>query len=632
MGHFRDLVIAACFGLCIQDSVASKPNRDDRRKQVLEWLSEQQEEGFYFNGKLSHQDGRIIASQSVEADEVLMEIPRSAVLSIGSGYVEGNTFCMLYKALERELDLKDTSKYSVYLQQLKEEQASDIDLPSLWSNTGQRLLELVSMTHPMNKINSVLEDYSHCIDGLPKEEKIETDEERTGFGIYNGEQHDNRALEDTQEDKIEELNLALAVKHHIDRKYMVPLYDQLEHHHVNYNTNHQVLDDKTIRIVAVRNIGIGEALSRPSMGCLEACEEFAHANFIETFKNYGEVQSYPHLLTFGNGISLIYHGADEEENAGRGKIEWIQAPTYESQIAAMAVEHNAQRTEYLQEVLPSRESVDEREWLQINEYCHALMDVLNVIVVEGSKLDLISEENEEEQDSEDEASEAEENEEEDSDDEGEESDYTDDDPWMVNGCDLSEDCTIDEIGFSRGCGETYHFDAKRNETEWVLMRSAYIAVVGPQQASMDLTFGSGFKVPFRVGHSPGRGRGVFATTDIPKGTLVWQSDFTATFTEGEQFRRFLAVLPDDMVCDLIIWCYTTLTLSGQDVIYCDLEEGSLVNSYDELSEYNVGVQKLLFSRKELDAGFAMRDILAGEEFITAYDEFDTENYKSFGLL
>ncbi|CAJ1945167.1 unnamed protein product [Cylindrotheca closterium] len=657
MGRFCKLLIAACLGHCIQDSLASKSNLHDRRKQVLEWLSEQQQEGFYFNGKLSLQDGRIIANRNVEADEVLMEIPRSAVLSVESDYEEGNTLCMLYNALVRELDLKGSSNYVVYLQQLKEEQASDINLPSLWSNTGQRLLELVSMTYPMNKITSVLEDYSHCIDGLQKEEKIKTDEVRDEFGIYNGEQHDNRAVEETPEEKTQKLNLALAVKHHIDRKLMVPLYDQLEHHHLNFNAKHQILKDKTVRIVAVRNIAAGEALFRPSMGCLEDCRDFAIANFIETFKNYGEVQNYPHLWTFGAGISLIYHGTYEGEKRSRpaavGNIEWIEPPKYESQIALMAKEHSAQRIEYIEEVIPSRESVDEREWLQINKYCHGLMDVLNDIVVEGSKLDLISEE-EEEYDSEDEDSEAEEDEEGDSDGDGEERDTADylgagisseareiasrlgnskEDgyPWMVKGCDLSEDCTLDDIEDSRECGEEYEFDAYRNETEWVLMRSAYIAVVGPQKATLKLTYGSGIKVPFRVGHSPGRGRGVFATADIPKGTLVWQADFTATFTQGEQFRKFLSVLPDDMVCDLIMWCYTAVRTGGENVIDCDLDEGSLFNSYDELSEYNLGNQKVSFANSDLDSAFAMRDIQAGEEFITAYDEFDTEKYNSFGL-
>ncbi|KAL3927127.1 MAG: hypothetical protein SGBAC_013205 [Bacillariaceae sp.] len=530
----------------------------------------------------------------------------------------------------------------------------------------------------MKKITSVLEDYSHCIDGFQKLETLHTDEQRTDFGIYNGEEHDNRALEETLEEKEQKINLALAVKHHIDQKYMIPLYDQVEHHHVNYNANHQVLEDTTIRVVAVRNIAIGERLSRPSMGCLEDCDDSGHANFIETFKQYGEVQSYPHLWTFGIGMKLIYHGDTSTRPAALGKIEWIEPPRYESQLALIAEEHRIQRIEYVEEVIPSRESVDEREWSQINKYCHALMDVLYDMVVEGQKLDLIGEEDEgddsEDEDSEDEDSEDEEKEEEAGGDEAKKeeagkdgaeesgaedhidvvvhsrdqevaspidahkiaakllSNNTTDYPWMVKGCDLSEGCTLDNIEESRECGEDYDFDAYRNETEWVLMRSAYIAVVGPHNASLNLTYGSGIKVPYRVGHSPGRGRGVFAAADIPKGALVWQSEFTATFTEGEQFRKFLSALPDDMVCDLIIWCYTTVSVMGEDVIECDLDEGSLFNSYDDVSEYTIGNQKGTESSKSsIDGAYAMRDIKAGEELVTAYDEFDTENYKAFGL-
>lgn len=220
-------------------------------------------------------------------------------------------------------------------------------------------------------------------------------------------------------------------------------------------------------------------------------------------------------------------------------------------------------------------------------------------------------------------------------------------PWMIGGCDLSEDCSIENIQESRGCGKTYFYNAYRNETEWALMRSTSMAIVGPEASSIELEYGSGIEVPFKVAHSPGRGRGVFATSEIPKGTLVWTSKFTATFTSGVQFRKFLSILPDDMVCDLIIWCYASEgandtediqseaegNTSGQDFFECDLDEASLFNSYDRRSEYNLGSQKgTVAASPDDDKAYAIRDFRAGEELVTAYEEFDTMNYEAFGLL
>jgi hypothetical protein len=51
----------------------------------------------------------------------------------------------------------------------------------------------------------------------------------------------------------------------------------------------------------------------------------------------------------------------------------------------------------------------------------------------------------------------------------------------------------------------------------------------PDDTTLNLTYyGSAMK----VGHSPGRGRGVFATEDIRKGNLVWRGETTAAFKSG----------------------------------------------------------------------------------------------------
>jgi len=642
------LAIVSCIGLGIQSILASKASYHDARDGVLDWLSRQPD--FFVSDKLALRDGNVIADDNVEVDEVLLVVPGSVVIAINDvENGEENTFCRLYSNLKHELDLKEKSKYALYLKQIQQEQATDDMLPSLWSNTGQRLLEIVSMAE---KVISVIDDYSHCIEGFRKEDDSihETSDERSVFGTFQGVQHNNRAITVTAEMKNHELILALAVKHQIGQKYFVPLYDQLEHHQFNYNTHHTILEDNTVRVVAGRSITAGERFSRPSMGCLEGCENFENSTFDEVITNYGVVQPYPHHWKLHTGASLIYHGRDEGDS-DVGRIEWIDPPKDETELEDLQDELEFQRLSYELEVLESHDTVDEREWMVIDRHCQSLMEMLEDSISEGTiylqsvnnsisdhrkkKDRVIDNKISESSDDEDDTQKFEQE----SDCEhtvhpSRQSDESlDGYPWRVNGCDLSENCTIDDIHDSRGCGETYNFDAARNQTEWVLMRSAYIGIVGSSQASLNLTYGSGIKVPYKVGHSPGRGRGVFATADIPKGTVVWTSDFTATFTNGVQFRKFLSVLPDDIVCDLILWCYTCKEEDGiTEVIECDLDEASLFNSFDYMYEYNIGNLKGESQNPAIDdTVYAMRDIVAGEELVTAYDEFDTENYQAFGL-
>lgn len=568
------IVIAA---VCITTCHALDHN--ESRTEVFSWLSSQP--GFYFNDKLSFRHGNIVVKDTVQANEVLMIIPESAVLSIGDEQEEEGKFCQLYNVLSKEVNLKEASQYAPYLQQIQTEQALQQSLPSLWSNTGQRLLEIVSLTRPSDKISSVLEDHYHCMEDDRDDKEQEHDtlmlsakkDPKSEFGVYKGIKHKNRARSVSSEDLVEDFLLALAVKHQMDESYLVPLYDQLTHHQLKYNSKHTILKDGSVEVTATRSIAAGESLSRPSMGCLEDCgQEFEHANFVEVFKNFGEVQPYPHYWKFETGMSFIYHGA--------GKIEWIQKPNKEV-FDLLKDEVLYQQKAYHAEVVPSRDTVHPREWIAIHMYAKAVISMLQDVV--GQQAELFGDSEDDSDDSEDDSDDEEDNEEikDVVETTVKESKRTDD--WAVNGCDLSENCAIMDIWASRNCGTVDEHHAVRNETEWVLMRSAYVAVVGPSHASIPLTFGSGVKVPYKVGHSPGRGRGVFATEDVPKGTLVWTQEYTAKFIDGIRFRKFLSVLPDDMVCDMVLWCYTykgnETDADGNeiqmDVIGCDMDEGKL---------------------------------------------------------
>ncbi|KAL3939559.1 MAG: hypothetical protein SGBAC_005746 [Bacillariaceae sp.] len=671
----------------ITSSAAAENRRHDARKKVLDWLAEDPD--FTFSDKLAMRDGRIVVEKTIEAGEVLMVIPGSKILTMyyeEEEYEEEDpNFCFLYEALDYEIHLGEESKFAPYMQQIQSEQSEDVVLPSLWSNTAQRLLILVSITSPNFDIVSLIDDYSGCIYYLKEEEDVAASILQEHQAKYkDGDKTGNIAIEISPKERTDRLILALAIKHQIDRTYFVPLLDQLPHHHLTYNVKHNTYDDESIEVVALKTIYAGEEISRQSRTCLQECNPQETTVSIDILKKYGEVQPYPHFWKFGNDLSFIYNG-----NLQLKSLVWINPPTREFQLQVMEKELTRQRKAYKNEVLLSKDSIDPKEWEQIDRYCRSLMGALKDAIKQGYEyletLATLERNDDSDADSEDGSLGP-------SDQGAEKHNDVDatcsaedvvgvhyqeeevitpgsnkeriyeemfgmedamkdamkdsmhlgylpgeaQDPWLVKGCGLSEKCSMAHIALSRGC-KSYAFVALRNETEWATMRSAYIATVGPRKASIQLSYGSGFRVPIKVGHSPGRGRGVFATTDIPKGTLVWASVFTATFEEGYQFRMFLSVLPDDMVCDLLFWCYTFK--DGRDhVIACDLDESSLFNHADHGFEYNVGEIKVAEAQGEqkrkagdVDSAFALRDIELGEELVTAYDEFHSFGFEEMGL-
>lgn len=180
----------------------------------------------------------------------------------------------------------------------------------------------------------------------------------------------------------------------------------------------------------------------------------------------------------------------------------------------------------------------------------------------------------------------------------------DEDSWAVEGCNSTE-CGHLALAQSRSC-ENHTMSTIHNQSTWMLLRGAYIATVGPGESSIKLDHGNGFKVPYTVGHSAGKGRGLFATQDVPEGALIWTPEHTALFYENNDFRKFLACLPDELVCDLLEWCYVEDD-EGEWVIACDLDDGSLMNEITNEGdvEYNAECKS--------SSLFALRPIPAGEE-------------------
>ncbi len=152
--------------------------------------------------------------------------------------------------------------------------------------------------------------------------------------------------------------------------------------------------------------------------------------------------------------------------------------------------------------------------------------------------------------------------------------------------------------------------------------------------------GSSIVVPIRIGDAgPTKGRGVFATSPIPKGTLILNLDngSTGVFKVGHSWREFAVSLPREVACNFIEWSWVQ-TLPPPSEIDDDIRNGlSIFIAFDESNLMNNadwdGVEPNIRcgSPPKHEGGdwgpcrfhyYASRDIVAGEELLLHYGDFE----------
>jgi len=185
-------------------------------------------------------------------------------------------------------------------------------------------------------------------------------------------------------------------------------------------------------------------------------------------------------------------------------------------------------------------------------------------------------------------------------------------------------------------GYTNHEAPIHNSSTWAYLRGAYIATVGPAQASLYLHHnmrniqGSGFAPnSIEVRHHPVKGRAVYATRTFAKGDLVWH-DFTACFEEGDEYRHFLASIPVPLACDVFEWAYSGISYG----VCVDMDEASFVNHASDTP--NNDRKKYGEDRPNLSSSpkgcIAKHDIEVDEELLTDYSGFaEVGGWKRLGL-
>ena len=121
-------------------------------------------------------------------------------------------------------------------------------------------------------------------------------------------------------------------------------------------------------------------------------------------------------------------------------------------------------------------------------------------------------------------------------------------------------------------------------------------------------------------NNDGRGRGVYAVRDIPKGTKIWYDKLTWVMNDGywdskEKMTNFLQRLPHDLQCDVTLWAYaTSYTKKNNEtkkIVECNLDEASYFNHGERAELVNFDALTSLTTR----------DIFMGEELLMDYSTF-----------
>lgn len=206
-------------------------------------------------------------------------------------------------------------------------------------------------------------------------------------------------------------------------------------------------------------------------------------------------------------------------------------------------------------------------------------------------------------------------------------------------CTNGMSCTTRDFFYHYNCDSTLLSPDPlpiHEKSTWIKLREAYITAVGAENATIHVPIReeSGFHVPYYVTHSPANGRGVYAKYPISKGQKVWQgwNATSAYFKTGDEFRNFLNLVGNGVVCDLLIWCYPTFLNITKNIeslrIGCDLDEGSLINEVDSSTIQNIEI----FANATDEYLYANRDIEAGEELLMRYADFTGDGlWEKFGL-
>jgi len=209
----------------------------------------------------------------------------------------------------------------------------------------------------------------------------------------------------------------------------------------------------------------------------------------------------------------------------------------------------------------------------------------------------------------------------------------------------SDNRSHQDLKHQKGCN-AMKIRPVHDEETWGIFRKTYHSVVGEDLSTIGdhLSTDNAFRFKVSARQSPGKGRGIFAEEEIPKGEILYNFSRTAQFKTGAAFRNFLDKLPDTLACDVLMWSYvqnfpSNLRGSSNLRICTDLDPGSFCNDGGH-SEGNMAWEddnKAYYPATNTQGVkisaplIALRNIAIDEEILCKYGQFSEGDWGAFGL-
>lgn len=190
-------------------------------------------------------------------------------------------------------------------------------------------------------------------------------------------------------------------------------------------------------------------------------------------------------------------------------------------------------------------------------------------------------------------------------------------------------CDHDDLHRALGCVENNPGRPVPSLRDYMIMRRAYERVVGEDSTISPVVAEDAFLVPHYAGVAPGKGRGIFAKEFVPEGTPLFNARQSATFYSGDDFRKFLGLIPKESGCDILYWAYGEWENEERTEasVSVELDDTALCNDANTEHEYNAGPYAGCGDIDIADCGgiaYARRDIQPGEEILCSYKTFDVD--------
>lgn len=175
--------------------------------------------------------------------------------------------------------------------------------------------------------------------------------------------------------------------------------------------------------------------------------------------------------------------------------------------------------------------------------------------------------------------------------------------------DLNQNKTIHNLWWNLKCAKIF-VDVRPIPTkeQFNTAIDLYHSIVNDESLHFDTTE-PGIHVEIEVKQVEGKGRGIFAVKDIPKGQ-PWRNsyDYTAIFYDGEDYIKFVLGLETGLACDVLQWAYAEYDPETDNPsVGVDLDKATICNNGGK-EDHNVGCDLDNPDMKCEDFEYAVHDI------------------------